>query len=92
MDPNSSIEIQRVGNGFIVRPGYDIVQRDRGIMYQTSDQMVFETLARLTDWLGLHFPESAHKWEKVEQDRNEEIDERVTELYAPKVDRRLIDK
>jgi hypothetical protein len=53
MNLNDRIEIEKVGNGFVVRPGY---QGDRCYMIASADVFVFNDLASLGIWLGQHFP------------------------------------
>lgn len=80
MDKDQTIEIQRVGNGYIVRPGFNMSRG--GESYLTSDQMVFETLDALSTWLTDHFQNRPRR-EGCESPRG---------VITTATDRRLLDK
>ena len=52
-----SYEIQKVANGYIVKPPYSIKMDDS--TYRTEDVYVFATVAAAAEWLAVKFGEAA---------------------------------
>jgi hypothetical protein len=50
---NESITIEKVGNGFMIRPEL----RQPGVMSSLDDMTVFNTLPQLTKFIKAHFAE-----------------------------------
>ena len=51
MDKRCAVEITQVANGFVVYPAL----RDQNECRMIASAMVFDTTARLGDWLAVHF-------------------------------------
>ena len=52
---DETIEIERVANGWVVRPGYNL---SRGNMVKSSSVLVFQTIGALVKFVADHFPNS----------------------------------
>ena len=53
MKRNEPVNIQPVGNGFLVEPGHGA--RDPACMFSRKDQLVFQTFTDLNHYLAQHF-------------------------------------
>lgn len=62
MEPDHEVAIERVNNGFIVRP-FSFPELGRGIMHQNTDIFVFETFDAMVEWLDTHFTKPEQKSE-----------------------------
>lgn len=56
MKPNEAMEITQVGNGFMVRPQYQI-NRDMCVPFESV--LVFRTMSELQSFLAEHFSHRA---------------------------------
>jgi hypothetical protein len=54
-----SYEIQKVANGYVVRPAYSITRDRGGIACMDNEVFVFPTVVAMSVWLGEKFGEKA---------------------------------